>query len=143
MKKSDMLESLINYYTDGNKARFAILLGVKPQTVSAWVARNTFDPEIIYAKCDGVSAKWLLSNGDGEMLIKQQNADTQHQNEQHSSNELIKLRAENSLLRENVDWLKKQLDDTIMFLKNEISLKNKLIENHAEKNPFDKKVSGV
>ena len=33
MKKSDILESLINFYTDGNKARFATKIGVKPQTI--------------------------------------------------------------------------------------------------------------
>jgi len=67
MNKSDMLENLINYYTEGNKARFASMLGVKAQNISAWIARNTFDAELIYSKCNGVSADWLLS-GQGEML---------------------------------------------------------------------------
>lgn len=67
MNKREMLENLINYYTDGNKAQFAAVLGIKAQNVSAWIARNTFDAELIYAKCKGVSADWLLS-GEGEML---------------------------------------------------------------------------
>lgn len=67
MDKTGMLESLINYYTDGNKAKFATMIGVKPQTVSAWLSRNTFDAETIYANCEGVSSDWLL-NGEGEML---------------------------------------------------------------------------
>ena len=67
MNKSDMLESLINYYTDGNKAKFSSKIGVKPQTVSAWLSRNTFDTEILYANCEGVSADWLLT-GRGDML---------------------------------------------------------------------------
>lgn len=71
MNKSDMLESLINYYTDGNKARFAAMLGIKAQNVSAWITRHTFDAELIYSKCRGVSAEWLLS-GIGEMLIEKQ-----------------------------------------------------------------------
>lgn len=62
-----MLECLINYYTDGNKAQFAAMLGIKAQNVSAWIARNTFDAELLYAKCNGVSADWLLS-GKGDML---------------------------------------------------------------------------
>jgi len=70
MNKSDMLESLINYYTDGNKAQFAAMLGIKAQNISAWIARNTFDAELIYSKCSGVSADWLLS-GEGEMLSEQ------------------------------------------------------------------------
>lgn len=67
MDKKSMLEHLIDYYTGGNKAQFAVMLGVKPQTISAWVTRNTFDAELIYAHCSGVSADWLLS-GEGEML---------------------------------------------------------------------------
>lgn len=63
-----MLECLINYYSDGNKAKFSARIGVKPQTVSSWIARNTFDAEVIYANCSEISADWLLSNGDGEML---------------------------------------------------------------------------
>lgn len=43
MDKKEMLEKLINYYTNGNKAQFAAMLGVKAQNVSAWIARNTFD----------------------------------------------------------------------------------------------------
>lgn len=63
-----MLECLINYYTDGNKAKFSAMLGVKPQTVSAWIARNSFDAEILYTKCKELSADWLLSNGSGDMI---------------------------------------------------------------------------
>ena len=69
MSKKEMLERLISYYTDGNKARFAAMIGVKPQTVSAWLARDTFDVEVIYANCKGVSGDWLLS-GQGEMIRK-------------------------------------------------------------------------
>lgn len=67
MNKTLMLEQLISHYTGGNKAQFAKLLGVKPQTINSWILRNTYDAELIYAKCDGVSGDWLLS-GDGEML---------------------------------------------------------------------------
>lgn len=68
MEKSEMLECIINYYTDGNKARFAAIIGVKPQTINTWTARNTFDAELIYSKCDGISGDWLLGNGEGDML---------------------------------------------------------------------------
>ena len=63
-----MLECVINHYSDGNKARFAAILGIKPQTINTWVARNTFDAELIYSKCEGISGDWLLGNGEGEML---------------------------------------------------------------------------
>lgn len=62
-----MLEAILNHYTNGNKAKFANMLGVSPQTISAWAARSTFDSELIYTKCSDISADWLLA-GEGPML---------------------------------------------------------------------------
>jgi len=67
MNKSTMLANLINYYSDGNQAKFAEKLGIPAQNISAWLKRNTFNAELIFSKCEGVSAEWLLS-GEGEML---------------------------------------------------------------------------
>lgn len=67
MDKTSMVRALIGQYTSGNKAQFANLIGVAAQTISAWIARSTFDAELIYAKCRGVSAHWLLT-GEGEMI---------------------------------------------------------------------------
>ena len=67
MDKKAMIEALIDHYTEGNKAQFAKLLGISPQTVSAWVTRHTFDSELIYTKCRYVNASWLLT-GEGSML---------------------------------------------------------------------------
>lgn len=62
-----MLEGLIDHFTNGNKAQFAKILGVSAQTISAWIARNTFDAELIYTKCRYVNSSWLLT-GEGSML---------------------------------------------------------------------------
>lgn len=62
-----MLDAMVTHYTSGNKAKFAQLLGVSAQTISAWGARNTFDSELIYIKCIGLSPDWLLT-GEGSML---------------------------------------------------------------------------
>lgn len=67
MDKRTMLESLINHYTDGNKAAFARMLNVTPQVISQWLGRSSFDFELIFQKCKGISASWLLT-GEGEML---------------------------------------------------------------------------
>ena len=72
MDKTKMLEGLIRHYTKGNKAQFAKLLGVSAQTISAWIARNTFDAELIYAKCRYVDSSWLLT-GEGAMLQETEN----------------------------------------------------------------------
>lgn len=68
MDKKELLEVLINHYSDGNKARFAGKIGVRPQTINTWLMRHTFDVELIFSKCEGISGDWLLSGGDGEML---------------------------------------------------------------------------
>ena len=62
-----MLWQLISHFDDGNKARFAKRLGVRPQTINTWESRETFDIELIYSKCEGVSGDWLLS-GEGKMM---------------------------------------------------------------------------
>lgn len=67
MDKKAMVNALIGHFTDGNKAQFAKMLGVSPQTISAWLARNTFNSELIYTKCRYLNADWLLT-GEGEML---------------------------------------------------------------------------
>ncbi len=67
-----MLDAMIAHYTGGNKAKFATLLGVSAQTISAWGTRNTFDSELIYTKCIDLSPEWLLT-GEGPMLRDSKN----------------------------------------------------------------------
>ena len=67
MDKKGILQALVTHYTGGNKSQFAKLLGVKPQTINTWDARGTFDLELIYSKCECISADWLLT-GEGPML---------------------------------------------------------------------------
>lgn len=64
-----MILALIEHYADGNKARFARLLGITPQTLSTWLSRGNFDYERLYSNCDGLSADWLFS-GEGPMIIE-------------------------------------------------------------------------
>lgn len=67
MEKRERLQKLIDYYTNGNKRQFAKMLGTTPQNVSTWISRDTFDSELILAKCEHINAEWLLT-GKGEML---------------------------------------------------------------------------
>lgn len=67
MEKRDMVLALISHYSMGNKAHFADILGIKPQTINSWITRNTFDTELIFANCDGINAEWLLT-GRGDMI---------------------------------------------------------------------------
>lgn len=83
-----MVESLINYYDGGNKAQFANRLGLRPQTISSWIKRNSYDAEIIFAKCEDVSAEWLLSC-EGDMLRHSQNAEDINKELLHLCQEIV------------------------------------------------------
>lgn len=67
MDKKDRVIALVDYYANGNKSQFAKMLGITPQTINTWIARNTFDAELLYAKCETLSADWLLA-GKGDMI---------------------------------------------------------------------------
>lgn len=86
MTKKEMLDALISYYDNGNKAQFARRLGIKPQTINTWESRDTLDIELIFAKCDDISGDWLLS-GEGEMLRSNRYASLTPESDRH----LIKL----------------------------------------------------
>jgi hypothetical protein len=65
--KGLILNEIKSHYKFKSDADFARFLGIKPQTLSSWHTRNTFDYELIYAKCVGIDANWLLT-GSGSML---------------------------------------------------------------------------
>lgn len=74
MSKKEQLESIIEHYANGNKAKMARLLGISPQSISTWLSRNTFDYELIYSNCVGISPEWLLS-GKGKMVFEDKTHD--------------------------------------------------------------------
>ena len=72
MTKKERLRGLIDYYSGGNKAKFARMLGISPQSLNAWLNRDTFDIELVSTKCVEVSRDWLLT-GEGDMLRGSEN----------------------------------------------------------------------
>lgn len=67
-------------------AEFARFLGIKPQTLSSWYSRNTYDTELLYAKCEFLNAEWLLT-GKGEMLKNSANRSQQSENSRSNYND--------------------------------------------------------
>ena len=67
MTKKERLEALISHYSDGKPTRFAKYIGVAPSTISTWLARESFDYDLLFAKCEMISPEWLLT-GKGSML---------------------------------------------------------------------------
>ena len=108
MDKVMMLESLIAHYSRGNKAQFAKILGIRPQTINTWISRNSFDAELIYSKCECVSGDWLLS-GEGEMLRQSRMV------EQRTDSEIKLLELCKTLvgLSEQKDSVMKQVVETV------------------------------
>lgn len=74
MDKKEVLKKLINTFGDGSNKRFAEVLGINPNTISVWLARGTYDIELIYGKCVGVSAEYLIT-GEGEIMKSRRQAD--------------------------------------------------------------------
>ena len=67
MNKKERLEAIIKHYSDGKPSVFAKLIGVAPSTISSWLSRDTFDYDLLFAKCENISSEWLLT-GRGEMI---------------------------------------------------------------------------
>lgn len=62
-----ILSKIKSHYNFKSNVDFARFLGVAPNTLSNWYARNTMDLEIIITKCEQIDANWLFT-GKGEML---------------------------------------------------------------------------
>lgn len=77
MDKKDIVNALVEHYCNGNKSQFAKKLGIKPQTINTWIARDSFDVDLVYSKCEYLSAHWLLT-GEGEMLSTPANSTLQN-----------------------------------------------------------------
>lgn len=65
-----MLEAIIKRYAGGKKSDMANILGITPQGISTWLKRGMFDVDLIFAKCEGINPRWLLS-GEGPMIVNQ------------------------------------------------------------------------
>lgn len=61
MRKSEILNRIISFYSFRNKTELATFLGVSPQTVSNWYSRNSIDYDLIFEKCVGVDLNWLVT----------------------------------------------------------------------------------
>lgn len=107
MTKKERLEAIIAHYSDGKKGSFAAYIGVAPSTISSWLDRDTYDHELLYAKCEGISASWLLT-GEGEMLSKCEPQQSSCENKKNRKiiieleicdDEVIKMKLQDGALR--------------------------------------------
>lgn len=59
--KSQILKDLKAYYGFKSDTDFAGFLGISVQTLSSWYRRNSFDIDLIYAKCITIDGNFLLT----------------------------------------------------------------------------------
>ncbi|RNL84124.1 hypothetical protein ED312_14370 [Sinomicrobium pectinilyticum] len=73
MDRSLMLDQIKYHYLFKRDIDLAKHLGIKPQVLSNWRKRNSFDAVLIYTKCNELSSSWLLT-GEGPMLKEDDNS---------------------------------------------------------------------
>lgn len=61
INKSLILNALKEHYGYNSDSDFAEFLGIKRQTLSSWHTRNTFDIDLLYAKCVNIDGNFLLT----------------------------------------------------------------------------------
>lgn len=61
-----ILDDLKAHYRFRTFGQLADFLGVKPNTLSSWIARNSIDADLIFRKCEGISYEWVRT-GEGSM----------------------------------------------------------------------------
>lgn len=98
-----ILNELKRHYKLKNDAEFARFLDIKPQTLSSWYSRNTFDIELLYSKCVDVDGNFLLT-GKGVVSkneIKSIGPDDAVQRLKHEVKDLIENYSINKNSNEN------------------------------------------
>lgn len=73
-----ILSEIKSAYNLRSKAEFARYLGIAPSTLSTWYERNSFDYDILFAKCVDINANFLLS---GEGQVKKSPVNTEIEND--------------------------------------------------------------
>ena len=68
MEKREILIKIIEKYAEGNKSKFARMIGVSHQNIDAWLRRNSFNVELISTKCRNINPLYVMT-GEGEMLL--------------------------------------------------------------------------
>ena len=67
MEVSKILDEIKEYYKFKTDAEFARYLGIRPQSLSNWKRRNSFNPFLVYRKCPEINPDWILL-GEGTII---------------------------------------------------------------------------
>lgn len=117
MDKSQIINQIKLHLKINTDSEFAKFIGVSQPTISSWRKRNTFDHELIIAKCKDFNIEWLIT-GEGEML----NGNSENNTEFISENDLSVLEQEYGFFPD-IEVVKSYLTFTENQLKNILSSK--------------------
>lgn len=124
MDTIEMLTDLIDHYASGNKSQFARMLGVSPQVIIGWSSRGTLNKELIYQHLPRVSAHWLLTDGEGEMIVPEVKESPPTDDAKHLKKRIGELERDVSSKQSTIDALQAILADqreTINDLKKDLA----------------------
>jgi len=117
------LKSALNLSTDVVLSEY---LGVTPQSISNWKARNSIQYDIVFTKCVsvGINLHWLIT-GDGEMLISNTiNPDSMNCNDCPYKQMISDYKEMNDRFRKENEYLNEQLSSLRGIETPESKLKN-------------------
>lgn len=148
MDKSLILNKLKSHLQIESDKKFADFLGIKPNVLSNWHKRNTYDPELLYTKCEFVNASFLLT-GEGPMLKNEANTifmvnevDNNYKTTKKNSIEEAII----DLVFEKLTPILESTDKKIAAIRSDIGKHNdfimRTIQKEAEKEAKDKKKLG-
>lgn len=116
--KKEILERLINYYGQGNKEAFGRHVGVSGAAVGQWLKKGSFPDARIIPLCPDFNPHYIRT-GEGEPYAKAgiQTAIADHNSTAYNvagdaaevfnlQKEIVRLQAENSILKNEVEFLR-------------------------------------
>lgn len=134
MEKRDILLQLIQYYANGNKAKFARYLDVPAVNVSAWITRNKFDENFISTKCKEINPAFLVT-GEGPMLREGEPAPVPKQKKEESINDyktiINELLAIISVQSDQINQALETIGKQTNQIDHTLEVINNLTNNHA------------
>jgi len=108
--KKLILNKIKDYYKFSTDTEFAGFIGIKPQTLSSWYTRNTFDIDLVYSKCVGINPEFLLS-GKGDVFINPANNVSRE-----PSTRYFKLKTDNVIQHQSVPLYDLQASASVVAL---------------------------
>ena len=91
MTKPEMLKEIASYYNIEKNIDFANFFGISAQNAYQKVKQGIMDYEEIYKRGPDISADWLLSGGEGEMLRANRIENTGNINYGNNSRQMVRM----------------------------------------------------